>query len=768
MSQGDPRVIFDVYDLSTRADMIPQSYVAVVFQSERGPMWQGVPVASTEEEKLLKTFGDSVLWTTDVLEGQEGVRNGANVVFYRIGHCSDPSDRSTCTTLPASVLLPDRGGSDTPGSITSRVSPFTFQQSLPGQVTGTELGPFTFVLGANDAFKIKVGLPGAWGPDQTVTMTAGVGRTAQQACDDINTGTDGLNATVVGNKVHMEAIDQGNDIEVLAVANDCYSTLGLSAAAHAHVAGTDSLVVSIDGEADQTFDLQPLNGETGQFTLTSTELVAQLHTLTGGAASAGLGHVTITSGTTGPDSTVQVQSTSTADTPLEFDNLVHSGATGSVKYPWRVKMLGPGAYANGAKLYVYDDPINTGTAINVRLVVPGADEEYFAHLTNDPNTAWYWKNYIISHSDLITIVDVDTPNANPNDWPALSSGGYTFADGDDGDLVLSDADWLGDAAGRTGLYCTDAWQLPFIDIFICGSTSPVVEAGLHEFLSNRKGRVGHMATPPGLNAQEAVARRMGDPDYGYEHAPFNSWEATETRGRLTILDRKNNQRREVSALPYLAAAICRTDRQYGYHVSPFGVKRGQIPGVLGIDDNVAESASDADLLFEYQINNARILRTSLEYRGWEGAYLWGGQTLQRAASKLRELQIVRKLKWYEWILLPIGLGFINDPNHPKTWREVYRQLNPIFRHDVDQDAIFGYFLCCDQDAFFTAEGTLKGAVLNTGYTMDQGIYRCRALIQPVPQIFYFCIEMGVMATGEPFTNYSTMYSLPGWAKWQGR
>jgi len=53
-------------------------------------------------------------------------------------------------------------------------------------------------------------------------------------------------------------------------------------------------------------------------------------------------------------------------------------------------------------------------------------------------------------------------------------------------------------------------------------------------------------------------------------------------------------------------------------------------------------------------------------------------------------------------------------------------------------------------------------VLNTGPDIDWGIYRCRMLIQPVRQIFYFVIEMGIMRTGEPFVNYRDLYALPGW------
>jgi hypothetical protein len=764
MGLGDPRAIFQLFDLSGMDDLIPGSYVGVVIQAERGPMWNGKPFTNQEQERLIKTYGNSIDWSQDVLCCLKAMEAGANLVVHRIGHCTDISDRSTLDILPASVLIADRGGADTPGFVQSILGPFTFQQALSGRVTGSEIGPFAITTGANDAFKVRVGVPAAWGAEQTVTLQQGAARTAQEVCDNINSGSNGLNATVVAGKIYLEAVAVGNDLEIMAVANDAYSALGFVAGVSAHTEGTDTLIVSIDGDADQTFNLEPMEGETAAFELTSAEVATQLAALTGGVVSGLQGRLTVTSATAGATSTVQVKAGSTCETAFGFDNDVHAGTDGAAKEPWKFEMIGPGAYGNGAKVYVHDSALNSGTAVNVRITCPGTDEEYFGELVRDPASPRYWKNYINAHSDLVKILDVDDPNAAPNDWPALSSVGYTFAGGDDGTLVLTNADWIGDPAGGTGLYCTDHWQMPYIDLMLFGTSSATVKASGIAFVDNHKGRRFYMPTPAGLDAEHSVAWRMGDPDFGYSHAAFDSYKSCSLRGRFKVYDPKNNAETEITALPYLAAAICRTDAAHGRHWSPFGIESGYCPGILGIDDNPAEAPGQADLLAEYQINNARILRTSIETRGFEGAYVWGGWTDQRNKSKLRELQISRKIAEYEWLLYPIGLSFINKPNHPIIWREVHRILDPMFREDLDKGAIFGYLLVTDQDAFFTSGGELKGAVLQTGRSIDQNIYRCRILIQPVPQILYFYFEMGVMRSGDPFVNFSTLYSLPGWAR----
>lgn len=762
---GDPRALFKLFDMSYSAEPIPTSYIGVLIQASSGRMWEGVPIAAGDTDNFIEEFGNSVDWTDDVLWCLKAIEEGANLVVHRIGHCTNVADRSTLDILPASVLIPDRGGSDMPGYVQSKVGPFSFTPAVPGKFTGTELGPFAIVLSTNDTFKLRVGVPGAWGAEQTVSFTAGTW-TAQQICDEINAQTTGINATVTDNKVHVEAIDPNQDVEVLTVANNAYSALGVSVAVFSHSAGTNRLVLAVDAGADQSFTLAAAHAETGQFSLTSAEVATQIAATIAGATVSGLaGKVKVTSSTAGATSSVQVKGTGTAQAVFEFDTNVHSGTEGAVKNPWKFVLKGPGAYGNGAKVYVYDNALNPGDAINVRITIPNKQEEYFSNLVRDSGGPRYWKAYINAHSNHGEIVDtLDIPNAAPNDWPATSQTGYELTGGDDGTLVLTDADWVGDPAGKTGFYCTDHWQMPFIDVMIPGTSSAVVKAELEAFIDSRKGRMGWMPTPPGLNASDTVAWRMGDPTKGYSHAAFNLWKCASYKGRFTVYDAKNNEKREVSGLAYLAADICKTDQGHGRHVSPFGIKRGQAHGVLGIDYNPAENPGDADLLAEYQINNARILRTSIETRGLEGAYSWGGWTDQREFSALREVPVVRKILEYEWMLYPVGLSFVNDPNHPVTWREVYRTLNPIFRHDLDAGAIYGFALACDQDAFFTAEGELKGAYLNTGTTIDRGIYRCRILIQPVRQIFYFIFEMGVMRTGEPFANYQYMFSLPGWLK----
>ena len=757
MGLGDPGVSMPLIDLSTYVGEIPKGWQIVMIQSEKGEMW--VPTPVSESETFISKFGDSVLWSTDPLWCIKALENGAKLIITRIGHCTDVSDRSTLTWSAASCNIPDRGSTPLSGSISSNTGPYSFSQARGGILVGTEVGPYLIATGTNDSFKVKVGAAAA----ETVTLTAGSARTAAQIVDEINAGTTGLTASVTDDlTIQVAAIADTDAIEVVTVANDAYSALGFQEGVGAIVAGTQSLDIEVDTGAAQSFVLEPEDGETGSFFLTNAQVAAQLSTLSGATVTAYQGRVLITSDTVGDGSSIKVASASTADAPLGFDNTLHEGWEGSAINAWSLELTGPGAYGNGAKAYFYDNKLKSGEAIDFRLTVPGSSDVFYSGLVNDPEDPKYWKTYINTHCSAGNIVDKLTPNPSPSDWPAINETGITLSGGVDGDYTLTDSDYAGNSAAKTGLYATEATTLPAIDIWCPGTTSAVVHAACLEFVDNRSGRFYVGATPPDMDVSDTISYRMGNPP-DYSHAAFDSCSGALLYGEYQVLDSKYNMKRWLPATYQLAAAITRTDSTQGVAISPFGPKRGRCSGVLGVKNNIMPGSADADTLAEYGINSARIIMTSVETRTQEGAVLWGGWTTQRADSALKEMPISRKIKEYEHTLLPVMLGWINDPNHPVTWGEIHRTIEPYFRRDLERYHIYGYFVQTDKDAFF-AGGDLKGAVLNIPTDIDQGKYRMRILIKPTRQIFYFTAEMGVMRTGDPFSDYAYLYTLPGWVR----
>ena len=144
---------------------------------------------------------------------------------------------------------------------------FDFEAAAGGTVTGTEAGDFqirdtmsTSAIGsANEPFtftasddQLKVIVDG--GAPQTLTLT-GAAQTAAQVATQIEAGTTGLTAVAYQDGVEIYATDPTHDWSLEAVANDCYTVLGLSAGTYASVEGTNTIVLAAGANPDETITL---------------------------------------------------------------------------------------------------------------------------------------------------------------------------------------------------------------------------------------------------------------------------------------------------------------------------------------------------------------------------------------------------------------------------------------------------------------------------------------------------------------------------------
>lgn len=755
---GRKRGIVENYDLSGRPQTTDTGWVVAMGQALRGRV--GVPYhfAKYDEAKFIQTMGDTTDLFTGPAEALNAIKNGCNLIYIRVAHYTDIADASTLTVLPASALIPDRGGVPTAGYVASNAGPFQFTPSVAGSVTGDEIGPFIFATNTNDKLKVRVRHNNVWGAEQTVTL-ADAETSAQVTCDQINAQTNDLNAVPDDGQIRITATNPNDDIEILTVSNDCYSTLGLAEGVYSHTAGTTTLVLSIDAGADQTFEFVAATGENGAFSLTSAQVVAQMTALSDATASAGQGKLTVTSATTGVDSTVQVKSDSTCLTVFGFDTDEHAGVSGDVVNAWKIEHTGPGAYGNNTKIYFYDHPLNSGERMNYRRITPGEKEVYFSNLSRNPEDPYYWKNYINAHDEGVFISDVATPNANPYDWPAINESGIQLSGGADGDTVLADSDWIGHVNSKTGFYAIDKVRIPIIHFMCFGTTSQVVHEQAIIWAESRIAKFYHLQFPSGMTATETIDVRLGNPPY--THAAINSPSASGWTKEPQIYDSRNNGRVTIGCLSHLAAAITRTEEVYGPGWAPMGVKRGEMPGVLDIEDNLDEDTAEWDLLSIHGINAGVILRASDRNWGNEGAYLWGGYTLQRNPSKMQDWAWVWQLKAYELRMYPILQRYIHDPNKPAIWGELKREMAPMFREDLAKDKFAGVMMIFDDQAFF-ADGDLKGATINTAWSIDRGEYFCRILIKPYVQIGYAIAQIGTMRLGDPWATYATTLQLPNY------
>jgi hypothetical protein len=81
------------------------------------------------------------------------------------------------------------------------------------EIVSSEAEPFV-IDGDNGALKLRVGTPGAWGPDQTVTILPG-SRDAWEIARAVNYWARGIVATYRHGRVRIEADQAGHDLEIL-------------------------------------------------------------------------------------------------------------------------------------------------------------------------------------------------------------------------------------------------------------------------------------------------------------------------------------------------------------------------------------------------------------------------------------------------------------------------------------------------------------------------------------------------------------------------
>jgi hypothetical protein len=675
-----------------------------------------------------------------------GLLQGAQFLIIRIVNCTDPSDITTATALTSSLTLQDRGDTPTAGSVISAVGPFTIVAASGGTATGSEVQNFTFGTGSSDKLLISIG----GGADQEVTLS-GSAQTATQVCATINAATTDLTATESEGRVKITADDAADNLVIKAISNDAYSVLGLVEGTYAVTAGTDSLVIAVDGGADQEFTLTA-------GARTAAQIVTDLSTLTGATATATGGKVEIVSSTTGSSSSIQIQADSTADTPLGFDNTAHSGTTDAAQDTLTFESKNPGAWGNSLKIYAYDSDLHPDDTFDIRVAysLQGGLNEYFSDLSMDPESERYVVNFINERSRLVTVTDEESTNSSAVARPLEDTVGTSLTGGSDGDPI-ADADYIGDELAQTGIYACDKTDMS-IDIIIPGTTSISVLQALTAYCEDRGLFIAYANTPNGLAPSDAKDWRMGDSPYSHE--AFNSHRLTLWFGRPLCYDSQYDSRRYISNLGHLASCLSKTTVRYDYSYAPVGPRRGAVDYVEGIDYNVAQYPGYQDMFADYGINSLIINRQ----QGIEGAMFWEQYTTQRAASALRDLNVVRFCTMVVRVLMPVLRTFVFEPNHPVTWREVHRTLEPTFQLWKSKFNIYSYFLQTDRDAWFDSTGDLKNATLNTGLEIDQGIYRCRALIQPTRAMRYVMFDLGVMRTGEQFIQYTPLKELPGWVK----
>jgi hypothetical protein len=742
-TRGAARVIRSIADLSFYAEEIGECVVAVLADVERGKPWE--PIYCKTLDEFERQCGRTWTRSSDPLVIRTGLMQGANFAVIRLLNCVDPGDKSTCTAKKASLVLNDRGSQSTPARVVAKRGPYAFNKEHGGRFDSNELGPFHIVENVNDKLLLQVSSDVA---PQSVTLTAGTSVTADAIASEINAATDKINASVVDGKLRLEASNVADSLIILSVDNDAYSALGVREGVYAPVAGNNVLTLSVDDGADQTFTFPE-----GAFT--SGQVANLLTTLDGAMASSSGGCLVITGVDVGSQHSITIKDCSAAPY-LGIDVATYRGYSGTAKDTLRIEAESEGAWGNYLKVSIYENAFDS-SLFDMRIAYSnqGGLNEYHSGLTMDHNAPNYVVTVLNAASMLVRVYDLGSTNPDVVRNPRIDEAG-TFLTGGDNGLPLTIQDYIGDPVEQTGIWALDKIQNS-IDVIVPGTQSVTVLQAIAAYCENGRLMMAHCNTPAGYDPYEAKKWRMGEAPY--THEAFNSHLLTLYFGRPLVYDPRTDKRIFVSNLGHLAAVLTKTTNRSGYSYAPAGFRRGTVDLVEGLDFNLADYPGVHDMMSDAGINALIISRE----QGLEQAVFWEQFTTQTMSSALRDINVMRFILMMQKTLTPVLYLFLWEPNHPITWREIYRTLKPTFDKWAERMDIYAYQLQMDQDAYFDVNtGELKAAIINSGYDIDQGIYHCRFFIQPTRAIRIIDAVTAVTRTGELFSQYTILKQLPAW------
>lgn len=578
---------------------VQTSIVASVGVTERGPI--ATPTLVTSETEFQAIFGGFTA-NSDLAHAVRGFfENGGQFLFIsRTVHYTDPSIPGTATAVTATLNLLSAATGPTAGS-----------------VTGTNTAPFVFTAAGTIIVNVDAG------GNLTATFDATAATQTSSNVEtyvlvDGQTLTFGVNGggvqTVTFNTAEFVAIGAATAAEVAAVINAEATGIAATAPGTAVIITTDRIgsSASLDtfgGTAAATLGFSGSAAGTGDVADISAVTVAEIKTVME-ADIAGLtvndvaSAVQIVSNTTGPSSSILVDASSTMDTVIGVDNATHSGTVGAAVNTLQVDGKTEGAYANDLTIRVEAATNAVADDFNLVVIDDGIELETFPNLNMNDLVARYAEAVIndgSEESNLIAVIDLD---AATTQRPANGTFG-PLTGGDDGLTGLTDADFVGAAAGATGLRAYDQTQDLTILIVPGQATSAVQNAMITYVEETRDGSMfAILESPPGSTATTVItyfdttASLLGLSEFGAAYWPLvevlNPSEAV--FGTVANL--------VVTPSGHIAGVYARTDanRPGGIYDPPAGIEEGVLRGIQGFETAEVLDEAKRDLVFPKRIN----------------------------------------------------------------------------------------------------------------------------------------------------------------------
>lgn len=311
-----------------------------------------------------------------------------------------------------------------------------------------------------------------------------------------------------------------------------------------------------------------------------------------------------------------------------------------------------------------------------------------------------------------------------------------FTGGTDGNAI-TDTDYIGDSASRTGFYAFDPYQ-DAMQVAVFDNDADVVHVAGSNYAANRKDLVYFLHLNNDLVTPTALIAKRDSLNIDSKYTYF-------VAGGIKLRDPLTGQVLNVNGIADVMALVNKSDQDYGEWYSFSGNTRGLVSGALGVVNNYGAPASHKDLdnLIDAGIN--MIINRDNRIK------LWGNQSGQFTEDQERFISVVRMVITLKKSLRPTLENFIEEPNDIPTWKRLFYTVKPYMDSLVDKRALFFYDWQGDQFARNVEELTI-----NNPADITQGKYKVRLGIKVIPSIQEITIDLILTPAGVDFEILSEL------------
>jgi phage tail sheath protein FI len=522
-----------------------------------------------------------------------------------VHYSPNPSSEANRTSVKAEVTLTTTGAA-TQGSATSgNTQPFALAPgdtlSIENDTDSGSPNTVTFDAAAAAVTGSSGTYPTTWtggetlivaidgGANQTITFTSGA-QTLAQVIDEINPSLVGGYADDNGGELRITSDKKGTGSRVQIGAGTGNTEMGF--------AGTED--VSGTGDVADITAVTAAEAET----VIEADTTCQVDVVAGA--------IVVKTPTVGAAGWVEIKSAgSTAHTAGKFDftAVLDTKQYGSAAGPGDMGKVYARYEGDYGVLKAVVAAATSGDSDEFNLSITKNDivQESYPNLSTVLTADRYWVGILNTSSIASKLVEVEdlltgTPPDNRPD-----NGSYTLTGGNDGLTGLDDNDFIGDPAGKTGLYGLNEIDNLSLLIVPGRATAAVHQAMLTYCEITRKGSVFAVLDPPAdLSGTEMVtyvkttAALKGYSEHGAIYWPRikilnpDQTEFTSDADGLITIPPSGD----------VVGAFARTDasRPGGIYEYPAGVDRGKLSRCLGFETNEVLDKAVRDLVYPELIN----------------------------------------------------------------------------------------------------------------------------------------------------------------------